>query len=126
MAILDAINGFTEEISDLMDAMGDDYDVSGDDYRKICRIFEKMYFFGDMVSFYGGIMLLMDDMETDKDRFEVQKFSSKWEKYLEERLESLIKIGRTWKYEDYRCIDLMRRTTEYFVKAKAALNDESE
>ena len=119
--VFDAISGFRKEISDLIDVMANDYEVSGDDYRKIYRMFEKMYYFNDMVFFYGDTLILVDEMETDKDRFGVQKFSSGCEKYLNEELETLIEIGRTWKYEDYRCIDLMKRLTEFLVKAKEAL-----
>lgn len=58
------------------------------------------------------------DMENEKDRFLAQKSERKhFSKFLDE-LESLIKIGRVWKFEDYRCIDWIKRVVDILVEIK--------
>lgn len=46
------------------------------------------------------------------------KTSQKYFEGLKDELNRLIKIGRTWKLEDYRCIDWIKRLTNTVVEIK--------
>lgn len=123
---IEAIAGFRKEMDDLMDIMVNDVEVSGDDYRRIARISDRMLILEDQVGLCYNGTILIKRMETEKDRFEVQKFMALIEKNLDNKLESMIKVGRTWKFKDYKCIDLIKRLTEFLVETKEGLNAESE
>lgn len=117
---------FKDEMSDLIDVMLKDFEVSEDDFRRMQLILEKIFTFVHSLWLWFDIMTLENVMETEKDRFEVQKFSMQCRKELDENVEIFIQIGRTWKFDDYRCIDLMKRLTEFFVEVKPAFHVEIE
>lgn len=109
---------FVEEILNLMKAMDKEYDSSEKDFFQLCRMGDMMVHYSDKIVTLTKINFLMASMETEKDCFEVQRFAKDYEDNLHEMRESLIVNGRTWKYEDYRCIDLMKRLTEWLVLCK--------
>lgn len=101
-----------------------DYDSFGDyatefmNRRNMIRdIFEIEYRVNLIYSFFFLILV----METDKDKFEVQKILNNFFELFIEDIDRLIKSARTTKFNDYRLIDWERRVAILLVEIKQHL-----
>lgn len=126
MHIVYILGKFRDEISDLLEVMEKDIEVSADDFYNMLRILDKVCDLAMHFFLWHDVTDIENVMETEKDRFEIQKFSMKCKKEIDEKLEKIIKMGRTWKFKDYRCIDVIKRLTEFTVEAKEAFSNMNE
>lgn len=115
--ILDYMQEFLDEARMIRDSLYSDiYELLliQDEIRKVLRIEDKIMFLWHLRS-------LILNMETDKDKFEVQKLLNlEFESFLM-NLDELIKSVRTTKFDDYRCIDWGKRLVGLLVATKQYL-----
>lgn len=109
--IMDDLNELEDEAFALIDSLGSDNDADLNDWRKISVMCERTVLLKDLISCVADLYLLIGKMESDKDRFEVQKIGQYHFERFNQVVESLLHVGRVWKYRDYRCIDWIKRFT---------------
>ena len=85
---------------------------------------EKIYCLLFQMRVVLNSQMLIHDMENEKDRFVAQKHAKQYCEELEEYLNSSIELGRLMKFEDYRCIDWIKRLTNLLVDANRILDEE--
>lgn len=118
LKILDVIKGFMDENNALQESLAKDIDASINDSVNMIRMLDGLYYLHYHIEFYVDLQCLIVDVENEKDRFLVQKRTQGFFEYFKEELNIFIKEGRTWKCEDYRCIDWIKRLTDAIVEIK--------
>lgn len=84
-------------------------------YRILDRVTESLSY---KMSLIIDFQSLAFEIESEKDKFLVQKIERKHFNELIDGFDRVIKIGRIWKFEDYRCIDWIKRLVELLEKMK--------
>ena len=93
----------------LIKSLSNDNESDVNDWCKMYRVELMKEDFMHLADFLIELNLMFYGMENEKDKFVVQKVNYKYAERVKESLNSLIKIGRTWKFSDYRCIDWIKR-----------------
>ena len=117
----DAIKGLkkllsTEEI--IEDAFYSDYDVSPDDWTDLLRIKERLLAFYDCILtdtlFYQlNYHMYRTGFLSEEDKLNVQKITkSFYQDVILKKIESIIKVCKTWKFNDYRGANFQREVIE--------------
>lgn len=119
-AILEDVKKINEDASTLIDLLQKDYEADENDWCKMLRIRERLFYFQYFIFLRADWYDLSYKMESDKDRFEVQKIAQCHLKRFEEEVELMIFTGRNWKFKDYRCINFQKRLEELFVNIQEA------
>lgn len=70
------------------------------------------------LSVYLKLNGLIFKVESDKDRFEVQKAAKALSNETKEHIKELVEYGRTMDFDDYRCKDFMRRWVDFLLEAE--------
>ena len=118
--VLEEIDKFLDEGIKLQDALNEDYEADVNDYIKMVQMIERVYFFKQAIFSTADFYFLLHKVEyqSEKDKFEAQKIIVLNFKGFIDNIASIIEAGRLWKYKDYRCIDWIKRLTEFMVEIK--------
>ncbi len=118
--VLEEISKFLEESEKLLDSLEEDYETDEGDWDNMLRMREKLFCISSEVlsitDFY--ILLHYVEYQSEKDKFEAQKIIVRNFKKFIDSIDVMINVGRLWKYKDYRCIDWIKRLTEFMVEIK--------
>lgn len=95
----DLINSFVPDIGNIMD------------WCLMCRMYEITNHLFFRLKVINNFMALENVMKNEKDKFEIQKIGQDFFVDFEDLLDRTIKNGRLWKFEDYRCVDWIKRLT---------------
>lgn len=107
-----------DEILEYANSIIESGDLEFEDLLALRRIWERCWYFADFVNINYDFMDLVSEMESEKDRFEVQKIQKCYKDKLSEEIKGLIDCGRSWKFEDYRCIDWTKQLVEFMQRVK--------
>lgn len=102
----------------LIESADTNLDLDVGDYTSLGRLLERLMYFSFLVRVTLGFNELVSQMENEKDRFEVQKFQKNFIDFFGDEIDSFIRCGRSWKFEDYRCIDWEKRLVDYMLDVK--------
>lgn len=100
------------------DAFYSDYGVSGDDWTALLQIKEKLDGFYDLLLTEIIISQLISQMicsafRSEEARFNVQgTIKSYYESIILSRIESIIEVCKTWKFDDYRAVNFEKEVIE--------------
>lgn len=119
-------NKVMEELNQLIDEGYGLIGLIGDyDDHMMRRYLDRLHRFRYYQLFsYLDFRHLVISMESEKDRFEVQKIAQYHDKCLRDEVESFITISRQWEADDYRCRRYQERMEKIFLKLKAIVNEE--
>lgn len=111
-----------EEADLLLESLRDDSSIDiVNDWCMMWRLFEKIISLQGIILKNWRVTILLFEIENPKDRFAVQKFGNECFNELYHEMDNLIKMGRIWKMEDYRCIDFVKRFVNCLVEFKREL-----
>ncbi len=103
-------NGYT-----LSDALSEDYDGGLDDWTALSRYTEKLWALTDLMTIEATYVLHYKHIKFDneEDKFEFQKdVNYVYKGFLIRNINRLIDTCRTWKFDDYRCVNFQKETKE--------------
>lgn len=112
------IDNLCSEAEKLIDSLGDDPDSDTNDWTKMQRVWEKIGFLEYRIEVVSDFIVLIYDIENEKEKFKVQKTAQYHYKDFEKTLGRILEICRLWKFRDYRCIDWIKRLSETIVDIK--------
>lgn len=125
MKMLEDLKNLQKECTSLVDSLRENLDPDINDWCNMSRIVEKQHELTYRIRVYKDLYIAILIIENDKDRFEIQKMAQKHFDGTKEYIETLIKIGRTWRFKDYRCRGFMRRLVDFLVEAEALFETET-
>lgn len=111
-------NELCDNAGKLVDSRNANFDMDDNDFIMLRRLFERLIYFPDIVNICLDFSYLISVMESEKDRFEVQKKQQYHINNFQREIESFIECGRSWKFEDYRCVDWERRLVEFMLNVR--------
>lgn len=109
--MINKLNELRDERFSLADVLTNDGDVN--DWCKMMRLGPMLTNMHYEILTYSNFMYLINKMENEKDKFEVQKCTKHHKEYFEEDIKGHIKIGRTWNFQDYRCREWQKRLEKF-------------
>ena len=107
----------------LADLLRDDYESDINDWCRMAKIGEILSGLMDSIISCQDWDLFLYKMESDKDKFEVQKMIKYQMEKLYRHVERPINIARIWKMKDYRCINFQNRMEALFVRIQEEIQE---
>lgn len=114
--IIEYLDKMFNECGSLIDSLARNPNKSNEDINDLCnmyRIWEKQSHVRYKILVFVAFAMLLYKIENKNDRSEVQKMAKTHIVDLEKYVEKQIEIGKTWKYENYRCRDYMQRWVDF-------------
>ena len=106
----------------LFDVVTNDPDVNSNDWGKLGRVCEQISSLWDLMMVNWSFPKLLNEVEDEKAAFLIQKeWYSFIDKFLFEKNEQLLSMSKTWKFEDYRIINLQDEIRKFAQDFKAFL-----
>lgn len=112
-----------DDAEELIKSRNTNFDMSDQDFITLRRLFERILYFPDMVNIVLDFSDLISVMESEKDKFEIQKRQQYYIKNLKGEIDTFLTCGRSWKFEDYRCVDWEKRLVNFMLDAKETFFD---
>lgn len=116
--IIEEIGKIIDECSALVRRLGEDVDSSVNDWAKMRVFSECAFYIRYRVEVCADLLWVEGRMENEKDVFWIKKIQKEHLESLNEEIESFIFRIRTWKFEDYRCRDWLKKMEDILLGIK--------
>lgn len=112
----EAIADYDELLSDveqLLEVFRNDDNVDVYDWFKLHRFWDRMLYVRPKFFVYVNFLILIREVESEKDRFMIQKKAKYQEEDFFDNIESFIIVSKTWGLKDYRAINWQQRLLQF-------------
>lgn len=120
--IIKIIDELVDDACDLASELANDYDADFNDWCKMCRIAERLEHLKTQVIVVWDFQYLIDVIDNEKARFEVQKCNKDRKEYFINLNDIVLDAIRKWNFNDYRCRRFQDRLEDLTLKIKSLLN----